>query len=46
MGILGNLLNPLKDYMSGRHQNIVLNGVESNICYLEAGDPQGSVFCS
>ena len=32
MGIRGNLLNWLKDYMSGRHQKVVLNGVESNVC--------------
>ena len=44
MGIRGNLLNWLKDYMSGRHQKVVLNGVESNVCYLEAGVPQGSIL--
>ena len=37
-----NLLIWLKYYMSGRHQKVVLNGVESNVCYLEAGVPQGS----
>ena len=36
MGIRGNLLNWLRDYMSGRHKKVVLNGVESNVCYLEA----------
>ena len=44
MGICGNLLNWIKDYMSGRHQKVVLNGVESNVCYLEAGVPQGSIL--
>ena len=42
MGIHGNLLNWLKDYMSGRHQKVVLNGVD--VCYLEAGVPQGSIL--
>ena len=44
MGICGNLLNWIKDYMSGRHQKVVLNGVESNVCYLEAGVPQGPIL--
>ena len=44
MGIRGNLLNWFKDFMSGRHQKVVLNGVGSNICYLEAGVPQGSIL--
>ena len=44
MGIRGNLLKWLKDYISGRHQKVVLNGVESNVCYLEAGVPQGSIL--
>ena len=44
MGIRGNLLKWLKDYISGRHQKVVLNGVESNVCYLEAGVSQGSIL--
>ena len=44
MGLRGNLLNWLKDYMSGRHQKVGLNGVESNVCYLEAGVPQMSIL--
>ena len=44
MGIRGNLLNWLRDYMSGRHKKVVLNGVESNVCYLKAGVPQGSIL--
>ena len=44
MGIRGNLLKWLKDYISGRHQKVVLNGVESKVCYLEAGVPQGSIL--
>ena len=44
MSICGNLLNWLKDYMSGRHQKGVLNGVESNVCYLDVGVPQGSIL--
>ena len=44
MGIRGNLLNWLKDYMSGRHQKVVLKGVESNVCYLDVGVPQGSIL--
>ena len=30
MGIRGNLLNLLKDYISGRQQKVVLNGEKSN----------------
>ena len=44
MGKRGNLLNWLKDYMSGRHQKVVLNSVESNVCYLDVGVPQGSIL--
>ena len=44
MGIRDNLLNWHKDYMSGRHQKVVLNGVESNVYNLEAGVPQGSIW--
>ena len=44
MGIHGNLLKWLRDYISGRHQKVVLNGVESKVCYLEAGVPQESIL--
>ena len=44
MGIRANLLKWLNDYISGRHQTVVLNGVESNVCYLDAGVPQGSIL--
>ena len=35
MDIVGCVLDWLKDYISERYQSVVLNGVESNICYLE-----------
>ena len=43
-GISGNLLNFIENYLSGRHQRVVLNGKESNWMKLSAGVPQGSVL--
>ena len=44
MGITGSLLDWLQSYISERHQKVVLNGMESNMCYLESGVPQGSIL--
>jgi ribonuclease P/MRP protein subunit RPP40 len=43
-GISGSLLNFFENYLSNRHQRVVLNGKESNWMSLKAGVPQGSVF--
>ena len=44
MGIVGNLLNWFENYISERYQNVVLNGVTSNVCFLESGVPQWSIL--
>ena len=44
MGITGSLLDWLQSYISERHQKVMLNGMESNMCYLESGVPQGSIL--
>ena len=44
MGITGCLFEWLKSYISERYQKVVLNGMESHLCFLEAGVPQGSIF--
>ena len=41
LGITGKLLDWLKDYITDRHQKVVLNGVSSNLRYLTSGVPQG-----
>ena len=44
MGITGCLFEWLKSYISERYQKVVLNGMESHLCFLEAGVPQGSIL--
>ena len=44
MGITGSLFDWLKSYISARCQKVVLNGMESNLCFLESGVPQGSIL--
>ena len=44
MGINGCLFEWLKSYISERYQKVVLNGMESHLCFLEAGVPQGSIL--
>ena len=44
MGITGCLFEWLKSYISERYQKVVLNGMESHLCFLETGVPQGSIL--
>ena len=44
LGITGKLLDWLKDYITDRHQKVVLNVVSSNLRYLTSGVPQGSTL--
>ena len=44
MGIICNLLDWLKSYISERYQKVVLNGMESSLCFLESGVSQGSIL--
>ena len=43
-GIISNLLTFFDNYLKGRHQRVVLNGIESKWMKVNAGVPQGSVL--
>lgn len=43
MGISGNLLDWLKNYLSDRKQRVVINGKESSWVEITAGVPQWSI---
>ena len=43
-GIVGNLLNWFRSYLHNRRQCVVLNGTKSDIKYINAGVPQGSIL--
>ena len=42
IGIAGNCLDTIKNYLSGRKQVVVVDGVKSDVLDVEAGVPQGS----
>ena len=44
MGITGCLFEWLKSYISEGYQKVVLNGMESHLCFIEAWVPQGSLL--
>ena len=44
LGICGNVLNWIKDYLSNRSQKVVINGKCSNVKYTSAGVFQGSIL--
>ena len=44
LGVNGELLNWFESYLTDRHQNVVLNGVSSNLLPTKCGVPQGSVL--
>jgi len=43
-GIHGNILEWIKSFLSGRKQNVVVNGVKAVISNVLSGIPQGSVM--
>ena len=43
-GINGLLLNFLKDYLSNRHQRVLINGSRSDYLPVSSGVPQGSIL--
>ena len=42
IGVEGSFSDIFRSYLSGRQQLVVIDGVKSDICDLEAGIPQGS----
>ena len=44
MGVTGNALSLLRDYLTGRHLKVVINGYTSEARPICAGIPQGSVL--
>ena len=44
LGITGSLLSWLQNYLSDRHQRVVINGHSSDWTNREAGVPQGSIL--
>jgi hypothetical protein len=43
-GITGKLLEWLRDYLTDRHQRVIINGQSSTWGHIKAGVPQGSVL--
>ena len=44
MGIRGDLLSWIENYLVGRKQKVIINGKESTIIEINAGVPQGSII--
>ena len=44
MGVSGQLLNLLENYLTNRHQRVLLNGQNSPWAPVLAGVPQGSIL--
>ena len=44
IGVQGNLLNLFINYLSCRKQRVIIEGVHSDWCNIEAGVPHGSVL--
>ena len=44
IGVSGQLLQLLQDYLSNRKQRVVLNGFPADYLSIESGVPQGSVL--
>ena len=44
MGVSGQLLNLLENYLTNRHQRVLLNGQNSAWAPVLAGVPQGSIL--
>ena len=43
-GITGNLLSWFSDYLHNRCQRVVINGKQSDLVFISAGVPQGSIL--
>ena len=44
MGIVGNLLSWIIDYLTARKQKVIINGKESSLIEINAGVPQGYIL--
>ena len=44
LGIRGHLLSWMRDFLTGRTQQVILEGVKSNVSDVTSGAPQGTVL--